>query len=280
MPTVFDHAHLLDGALARACAYLALAVLAGMQLWEWRFSHSLVWRRYLNWGALALGSMALLFALNSAALDDGDVFNVAAMPVASPADMLALVRFSVFGQAWLAYWLSLLLAVFCRPAWLVRSAWLAMLLALALASHAGELGMASLAYWTDLLHMGCALLWLGGMSLMLVFRLADTAWISPPDLGFFSRLALPVFLLTLVSGAARAWLQYADEGGLAWTYAAMLGLKLAAVAAIAACAWRLRRLLRQPRFNMAVYDNGLTLEFFFALVLLLFTALLTQLPPG
>ncbi|MFL9711412.1 CopD family protein [Methylobacillus sp. Pita1] len=279
MNRLFDHAHLLDGALARACAYMALAMLSGMQLWEWRLQRLLAWRQYFNWTAFALGSAALLLALNSAALSGEDAFNAAAMSVASPGEMLELLRFSAFGHAWLAYWLCLLAAVSCWKSWVARTACLAMLGALALASHAGELGMWNWTYWIDLAHMGCALLWLGGMSLMLVLRLADNSWMSLREFSFFSRVALPVFLLALASGAARAWLQYAEEGGLGWTYAAMLGLKLAAVAAIAACAWQLRRLLRQPGFSMAAYDNGLTLEFFFALVLVLFTSLLTQLPP-
>lgn len=290
MPSVLDHAHLLDGALARACAYIAVAMLSGMQLWEWRLRRPLAWRQYFSWTAFALGSAALLLALNSAALSGEEASDAAAMSLASPGEMLELMRFSFFGQAWLAFWLFLLVAVCSWKDWMVRIALLAMPTALALASHAGELGMWHWLYWIDLVHMGGALFWLGGMSLMLVLRLAGDSCITARELSFFSRLALPLFLLTIASGMLRLLLQYVEEDGLASTYAAMLGLKLAAVAAIAACAWKLRRLLRQPGSATAAYDtgpisdngfdNGLTLEFFFALVLVLFTALLTQLAPG
>ncbi|MCB5191469.1 hypothetical protein LG198_12090 [Methylobacillus arboreus] len=280
MPFLFDHVHLLDGALARAGAYMALAMIGGIGLWELRFRRPLVWEGYFRWSALALGTIALLLALNSAASNGEDYFNAEAMAVAGIGDMAELLIHSAFGRAWLVYWLFLLLAAVNpgqRLGWICA---LVMLGALVFASHAGELGMMHWVFWIDLVHMACALLWLGGLTLMLVFRLSGSEWISPVEFSFFSSVALPLFAVTLASGLTRAVLQYMEEGGLVLTYAAMLILKLAAVTAVAVCAWFLRRLLQRPGFSMARYDNGLSLEFFFALTLLLFTALLTQLLPG
>lgn len=92
--------------------------------------------------------------------------------------------------------------------------------------------------------------------------------------------ALPLFLIAVTTGivGVAARLEYS----LSAVYLAVLGLELAAVAGVATTAWRLRSLLWHPPtadFDVR-YDGMLGTEIFFAALLLLAAALLTQVSPS
>ncbi|MCB5186635.1 CopD family protein [Methylobacillus caricis] len=185
-----------------------------------------------------------------------------------------------FGIAWLMYGAFLLMAAMSKSRWLVLVGLMGMLLSMVLSSHAGDGGIGQLIFWIDFFHLGCVLIWLGGLTLMLVFRLSGAEKTTKGDLQFFSRLALPVFMLILGSGVTRAVFQYYEEGVLEQAYIVMLIIKIGLVMGVIACAWQLRCKLQQTDVKASAYDNGVSLEYFFAILLLLVTGLLTQLPPN
>ncbi|MFZ5655441.1 MAG: hypothetical protein ACOY42_13730, partial [Pseudomonadota bacterium] len=163
---------------------------------------------------------------------------------------------------------------------LARIGILGSLLALAASTHAAGSGLGSPRYWLHVLHLAAALTWLGGLAVLCTARFGRARAAGPPQLQAFSRAALPLFLIAVATGIAgvAAQLEYA----LSAVYLAVLGLKLAAVAGVAAAARRLRLLLRQPAaadFDVR-YDGTLGTEIFFAALLLLAAALLTQVSPA
>lgn len=292
MLNLLEHPHLFDGGLARAMAYLALALILGQLYWRQRLQQGPAW----GWLVWFLGTTGMLLALNSIWLS----VSTANGGQASDSSMLDMLS-TQFTRAWLMYWLGLCLSLWLlrRIPWLSLLSAIAMLLAMGLSAHAGEAGALHLIFWLDVLHMGLALLWLGSLSLMLLSRLsspdaetthplsASTAAHPPArapigldDLKRFSMLALPLFITILLSGLARLGLGWEENAGFAFTYAMMLLFKLCAVLGVMLCAWHLRKLLRHRPFSGKQFDNGLSAEYFLALLLLLFTSLLTQLSPG
>lgn len=280
MEILFEHPHLLDGALGRAAAYLAIALLLGISIWEYWLKTPLNYQRYYQWCALFLGIFGLVIAINSTALETSNPFGGDAMALPDLATAMELLQKTHFGQAWLSYTFFLFLAVFSRWFSLRGLAILGMLATLVASSHAGESGLLHLAFWVDYVHMFFALSWLGGLTVLIALRLGKRQSINKDGLHFFSRLALPIFLFVLASGLMQIVLRVIQENQLNSGYIAVLGTKLILVLAIVLSAWGLRRHLKRDSLSATAFDNGLSLEFFFALVLILTTGLLTQIPPS
>jgi hypothetical protein len=111
-------------------------------------------------------------------------------------------------------------------------------------------------------------------------RTGGPANMGPELVGVWSRVALPLFLAILALGGMRLWLAVRAEEGINLLYGAMLALKIAAVLAVMFQAYKLRGLLRHSRFLGKQFDDGLSMELFAAFILILLTALLTQLQPN
>ena len=279
MSAFLEHSHLLDGVLGRGGAYVALALLLGVWLWELHWQRTLKHSVYYRAVAVAsgLGGMAIL--LGNIALEASDPFNANNMALPALSDIAQVLRTS-FGMIWAGFAVCLLISAISNQPYIRLTGLLAMLFGLAWNSHAGENGIGQWIFWVDWLHLGCALLWFGGLSLLVVFRLSKTETTGWQDAQFFSRLALPVFMLVLASGVIRAWLQYLEEQGLGYAYMLMLAIKLVLVTFVMGCAALLRRQLKEPPLSDIDYDNGVSLEYFLALLLMSAVALLTQLPSG
>lgn len=279
-----DHPHVLDGSLGRALAYLGLAILLGLRLWIGPLRNA-VPARLLPYQLVALtaglgGAFLVVHAALAEAVDPFSTpFSMQEVPI-TLADYQQMLLHTSYGNAWLAYCALLVLGV-----WLLRHAlpaWLAAIggaFALAACGHSGEYGLTTPLYWVGALHLLLALVWLGGLLMIVVGRLGDMWRIEYAGLQSFSRLALPLFLLIIAMGITRLVLQYSYEQGLSPLYVAMLVLKLGAVAGIVFSAARLRRLFKDAAAPESQYDNKLGMEIFFAALLILATALLTQLPP-
>lgn len=279
MSAFLAHSHLLDGVLGRGGAYVALALLLGVWLWEFHWQRALKHSVYYRAVAVAsgLGGMAIL--LGNVALEASAPFNASNMALPALSDIAQVLRTS-FGMIWAGFAVCLLISAISNQPYIRLTGLLAMLFGLAWNSHAGENGIDQWLFWVDWLHLSCALLWFGGLSLLVVFRLTKAEATTWRDVLFFSRLALPAFTLALASGVIRAWLQYTEEQGLGYAYMLMLAIKLVLVAFVMGCAALLRQQLKQPSLSDVNYDNGVSLEYFLALLLMSAVALLTQLPSG
>lgn len=272
-----QHPHLLDAGLARLLSHLAVALLFGAELWQYLAGHR---RPHSGWWRVAVfgcGIAGAWLAVRTAALGAGADWTGLAPVDRSPAwsSYSAVLLDTRYGSAWLAYSACLALAVL--P--LRMLAWGGMigsLLALAATTHAAETGLAGAPYWLHATHLAAALGWLGGLAHLCTARLGRPPHAGLPQLRAFSKAALPLFVLAAATGfAGLVWRQ---AQGFSLAYLAILGLKLAAVAGVAQAAWRLRKLLRNPEAGFdRHYDGTLGTEIFFAALLLLAAALLTQL---
>ena len=280
MDTLFEHPHLLDSALGRAAAYLAIAILFGLVIWEYWLKTHIIYGRYYRWCALFLGLFGLLIAINSTVLEVSNPFDADDMGLPKLVTVFELLQNTNFGKAWLSYAALLFFAVFSRTLSFRGLALAGMLGALVFSSHAGEEGLLRAAFWVDYFHLLFALSWLGGLTVLIALRLSKKSVIQVDGLQFFSRMALPVFILILASGMMQIILRIVQEQILNSGYITVLGIKLILVTAIILSAWGLRRHLKRDNLNAAAFDNGLSLEFFFAMVLILVTGLLTQIAPG
>lgn len=270
-------AHLLDGMLGRAAALLAVALLTGAAFWQYGLHVPVPSRSRIITIAISLGLIGVALSLNSSFFQWADSLGEGAT---LPWDaLLPLLLQTQYGQVWLAYGLLLLLTAVSWP----RCYWLGLnLLGLvvcsAINSHAAEQGLSLLLGW-HVVHLACMLCWLGGVLMIGLTRLAQLGETGQAALARFSAWILPVFLLGLVSGVARLAWAWAENGTLHRVYLLAIACKLILMLAVCSCAWRLRRRLRQSPWQGARYDEVLTIEFFFALLLLFAAALLTQLPP-
>lgn len=278
------HPHVLDGALGRALAYVAVALVIGIRLWvdvigSTRFTAS---RAYYVVSVIC-GLTGMLIAINGTAVEIAHPFanpQYDAADIASLDDYYRVFALTDFGHAWLVYSVFLLLAVAGKNravmGWLASTG---MVLALAAAGHAGEDGWFTLRYGIDVLHLALALVWLGGVAILITGRMSTQWQAEQQDLIGFSRIALPLVTLAALTGIVRLWLQYLNSG-LGIAYVMLLGLKLAALGGVVVYAAGLRKRLQTGPDAGQDYDNGLSLEVFFAAIVVFATALLTQLPPN
>jgi copper resistance protein D len=286
MEALLVHSHLLDGALGRAAAYMATALLMGLLLWH---SHHVSAYSNLRWSvsAVMLGWLGALMVLHGILAEQAAPFQTpGSMGNASiTANQVMHLLFQTgMGHSWMLYLLLLTLAAtlvnirFVRlPTWLLLSLPGGMLLCLAATSHAGEQGLGTWIFWLDVTHMGLALTWLGGLMVMAISRLSGGHAFTWAHLRTWSRLALALFSGALLTGVLRLYAQFAENGTLAWTYIGVLLIKAAAIAGIIVAAAGLRKLLHGQE-NSQRYDRSLSNEVFCAFMLVMATAMLTQLP--
>lgn len=270
----------MDAALGRTLAYFSTALVLGLRFWAavgGPLPNRL--RRYCLL-ALSIGLAGTFLALNASLDESLDPFAVGEISqFSSTLDAYGrLLLQTRFGQAWLAFAAFLVVGVAgCRyalPGWLGG---IGLCAALVASSHAGERGI-TLLFGIDLLHLALALFWLGGLALLVWCHLGGACQAAATLRRRFSTLALPVFMSIIATGLLRAGVQLWNEGGMGLPYLVVLAVKLIAVAGVMVAASRLRRLLGAD--PDARTRDGLSREAFFAALVLLFTGLLTQLPPA
>lgn len=270
--------HLLDGMLGRACVLVAVAMLCGIYLWQHYFKVRITALNQVMGSVIVIGLAGVALSLNST------FFQLAELPGEELAalpwqDLLPLLLHTSYGHYWIAF--SLLLLFSWRSVhharWMLFDL-LGMVICLTLNSHAGDNG-SLVNMGLHVVHVCCVLLWWGGLMMIVLGRIAQLCKIERPALHAFSRLMLPVFLLGVASGGLRLASAYLEYGALDVMYWSLVMVKAVLVLAIVGCAWRLRRLLEPPVFDGKNYDDIVTMEFFFAVLLLLVAAMLTQLPP-
>lgn len=273
------HPHLLDGSLARALLYATLALILGTRLWLGFGSRLAFPLGHVRWAVGMLGVFGLGITLNMLALQAAYPFGIDSMPIFADAASFRLVFQGSFGFTWIVFAILLALALLVlRTPW----AWacgLGMALCLAANSHAGEEGFLSWMFIVDALHLALGLTWLGGVLGLAGLRISGQA-MEPGMIREWSRVALPLFLSILTLGVMRFFLTFSAEGGVNVLYGAMLGLKVTAVLVVMFQAQRLRTLLRRSFFGWRQFDDGLNMELFAAFILILLTAVLTQLQPN
>lgn len=281
-----DHPHVLDGSIGRTLAYLAVSLLLGLRLWlgipQGRHIRLLPYQITILIAGFAGAFLVIHGALSEAVDPFAAAFSMQEVPVFFSDYRHMLLR-TMYGNAWIAYGVSLAAGVLLArrpwPGWICAVGAGA---ALAVCGHSGEYGLRQPLYWAGAIHLLLALSWFGGLAVLVVARLGGGWQADLPALRFFSRVALPLFILIVLTGGMRLGLQYYYEQGLGAIYLIMLGFKLAAIAGVVWSAARLRGLLRAPAFGedeSGRYDNGLGTEMFFAALLIFATSLLTQLPP-
>ncbi|MEK8090533.1 CopD family protein [Thermithiobacillus plumbiphilus] len=291
-------AHLLDGMLGRALDYAGLALIASPALWQVLTRSAGPHRRLVLGGTLSATAGALislhavtLMAFSPFVPDNSSALEIAELDLGL-GDYHQVLSSSAFGKAWLLHVLTLLAAALIsgHGRMTCAKAWTSLILAgisaagLAFMGHAGEYGWQSWLYMTDLLHLGAALTWLAGLSMLTVDRLGGYGQIDLPAIGRFSRLAGWLMAGAMASGLLRLYLQGVSRTALLEDiYGWVLAGKLLALVSVLLSAWSLRRWLAtsegmgNPPWRR--FDDRLSAEFFFAAVLILMAALLTQLPP-
>ncbi|HSI44263.1 MAG TPA: CopD family protein [Methylotenera sp.] len=277
MQAFYDHPHLLDGALGRVFAYIAISVIIGKLVWANRLSPPLNKGYVHKLLIFTLGTLGLIIALNSTTLEASDPFGNKGMEFADGATTMEVLFKTEFGKAWLSFWGFLLIGIAVERLPIQCLAIAGMLAAMTFSSHAGS-DFPYATYWIDYVHLASTLTWLGGLTLLIVLKFTQPAIIGVDEFKFFSRLALPVFLLALITGVARAAMEYLQSQTFATAYAVTLVIKIAMVLIIMAIAFSLRRNLQHGKFAMSAYENKLSTEYFFAILLILVVSILTQLP--
>jgi len=279
-----DHPHVLDGALGRTLAYLGLSIVLGLRVWIGILRDAVPQRLVaFQITAIVAGLAGAFLVINASLSEAVDPFSSSfSMQQTTPTftDYQQMLLHTAYGKAWLLY-LGLLAAgiLLVRHAWAAWGAAVGAGFALAACGHSGEYGLGASLYWFGAVHLLMALTWVGGFCVLLAGRLGEKWRIEYAALQTFSRIALPLFAVIVLLGLIRLALQYEYEDGLGALYVAMLILKLVAVGGVIAGAAGLRRLLQNAHADENAYDNKLGTEIFFAGLLILATALLTQLPP-
>lgn len=269
--------HILDSTLGRSLVHLATALLIGIRLWRSYF-HLVTPLPYLPTTALASGILGCLLMIYSTLAQLAPSTDTMLLPIFSWEDIGTFLFHTSVGIAWLAFLMGLLTAV----VWIERkaswSAVLIMLVSLSANSHAGEYGFFSTMFWIDLLHLALAMLWSGGVLVLIYIRLGGANTSEGSCAERFSKLALPLFLLLLASGIFRLMMQYETDRSLSELYVGGLLLKLAAIAGVIWSANGLRKQLKTHHFDDRDFNNGLSIEVFFLGILVFLTAMITQLP--
>jgi putative copper export protein len=260
--------------------YAALALILGARLWLHFRPRLALPLGHVRWLSGVLSLVGLGLALNMLALQAAYPFGTDNMPFFVDAARYREVLQGSFGITWALFAALLVVALLTlrtRWAWLCC---LGMAGCIAANSHAGEAGLWSWVMAVDTLHLMLGLTWLGGVLGLTWVRFAGPTDMGPEMIRAWSDVALPLFLTVLVLGGVRLWLMLRVGEEINMLYGAMFALKLAAVLAVMVLAYKLRVMLKRNRFIGRQFDDGLSLELFAAFVLILFTALLTQLQPN
>lgn len=271
--------HLLDGMLGRACALLSVALLAGVYLWRDCLQRAIPGARTLVIAAVMIGWAGGLLSLNSTFFQLSASFDTVEAAPLQWQYMLPLLLETRYGVCWLSFGLLLVAIAGLQQVRYLPWMILGLTVCLVMNSHAAEYGLLTWVYAFDFIHLSSMLLWMGGLLLLVLGRVSAMWKADAAALQAFSRVILPVFLLGLVTGLLRAAMVYAEYRQLNLAYLSLIAIKAGLAIAVCLCALRLRHLLKHGRLKGPHGDDVLSLELFFALLLLLAVAMLTQLPP-
>jgi copper transport protein len=270
--------------IARAVAFVGTLVLAGGLLFlSWRWAEALAWRAVrkfvIDAGLVATVATILTVPLQ-AAYSTGD--RGALVDAGALGDVLS----ARFGRAALVRAIVLLGLVFVarrrtvRP-WIVLAGAAVAFGTFAYAGH-GSTGSWPLgAFVTDVVHLGAAALWLGGLAVLGVAALARYEADALRDgAARFSRVALPAIGVVVVSGTIQGWRQVHGWNALWHTeYARLLVVKVLVVVAIVIVASASRDALR-ARGTFDDLRHGVGIELALAVVVLGVTASLVVTIPA
>ena len=288
--------------LARALAFLGTLVVVGGTLFlVWRWPVALTWRevRRFLFVAGATGLVASVASVSlQAAYSTGDGTS-ALFDGGSIGDVLdarfgraAIVRVVVLAAFVVALGAQDVLAVVVRAARgsRVAAALLGVASGIALATFAyaghgytGEWPVA--AFILDVVHLGAAGLWLGGL---VVLAVALRGHRSPADrrdgATRFSRLALPAIALVVISGMVQGWRQVHGWAALWHTdYSRLLVVKVLVVLAIVVVASAAREAVKDrfaDRATLTELHQSVGVELALAVAVLAVTAALVVTPPA
>ncbi len=199
---------------------------------------------------------------------------------------------STYGRAWLAR----LVVLFCALA----AAWLlprfpgkqivsllavcgfAGLATIALSGHAGAVDRAWLAASVDLVHMSAAAIWLGGLlGLLLTLSPAVESEVDRRLLTRQGNRFLIAVVIVILAGIASAWWHIdGRRSALQTDYGRTLLIKVAIVAGILGVAWYNRRVLQARPGRPRWIPLAIGVELVLGMVVLLFSADLSQTPPA
>ena len=153
----------------------------------------------------------------------------------------------------------------------------------AFAGHAASATETFVQSGSGVLHILLAQLWLSG-----VLGLATAAWLDRSgvvpwrqSLGAFSRAALPIMALTVISGLSIASWSVGSWPALFVTpYGVWLMLKVTVVMAVLWCAWKLRQWLRHTESQLSSGKFWIGCELFFAVTVLCLASMLASAVPA
>jgi hypothetical protein len=274
------HPHLFDGGLSRGLLYGSLALILGVQLWRRLAPQAVLPLRQIRLLVGIAGVAGLALAINALALQVAFPFGSDDMPLLADGSSYLQVLQGSFGLTWAVFGAFFVLAL-----WQLHASWgwlfgLGMALCLSANSHAAEAGLLSWIFVVDAMHLVLGLGWLGGVFVLAWLRFGSNTGVTVETIKAWSHLALPLFLSILALGVVRLLLTLRAEDSINVFYGGMLALKIAAVLVVMVQANKLRIELRRSRLVWRRFDDGLSMELFAAFILILLTALLTQLQPN
>jgi hypothetical protein len=303
--------HFFDGLLARTLAFAGFALLVAPALWRLAISDRRLPPDVHT--AVTLSGFVLVFvgsglALNAVVLDalrpvSGSLGGRATRPELTLfwQGLTPILTATYYGRTWLGCVsaLALALGVFVfrrRNNGAVGACVLGAFLFWTRLGHAADTTWLSAGFGAQLAHGGLILVWLAGLSLLALGRFSGAVEIRAHELTRFSRCAVRTLPLALLGGALRLFDLYRQNPG-AWlnsVYGWAFALKLLSVGGLLATASRLRTWLNKNHTplevtagttagtdgstGMSAFDSVFTFEILLAAVILLLSALLSQLP--
>jgi copper transport protein len=270
-------------AVVRWLAFAALVLLVGGAAFVVLCRPAADTRRLLTWAAAGVAVTALLgIALQGP--------YAAALPVRDavrPAVLRAVLG-TRFGRAWAARAVLALLAVplvrrLPRTRWAAAALGLLLLGTAAVSGHASVGSLAPLVVASDVVHLGAASLWVGGLALLLGLVLRR----APVDeaaevVGRFSPLAFGAVVVIAVTGTFQSWREVGSFGALLHTtYGHLLLAKIAGFVVLVALGSVGRRWVRdRPARDLRAIRRSVGAEVVVAAAVLAFTALLVNAAPA
>ncbi|WP_333827480.1 copper resistance CopC/CopD family protein [Pararhodobacter sp.] len=262
-------------AIARGLVTLALAFGVGGVLWSALARRA--GRRARILALAALPAAALMLAAQAM-----DMAGQGTAALASPAAWSVALH-SPYGLAALLAALAGLIAFGARDLRVMAfAAWGLAALSFAVAGHAARAEPVALMGALVFAHAAALIFWAGALpGLIMALRGPDAA----AQMARFSRLALPMVALLVVSGSLLAWRQLETPAALTGTaYGTVLLAKLVLVAVVLALAARHRLVLtpalaRNPARARPAFHRSLRLELWLMVAILALTAAFRLTPP-
>jgi copper transport protein len=236
-------------------------------------------------GTIALTGAAISFRTREVDITGGSM--IGGLHRGTVADLID----STYGRAWLMRLAALICAL--AATWLLPRfprrivSFLAVcgfagLGTIALSGHAGAIDRAWLAASVDWVHMSAAGIWLGGLLGLLLTLSAAVE--SEADRGLLARQGnrfLVAVVIVILAGVASAWWHIdGRRSALQTDYGRTLLIKVAIVAGILGVAWYNRRVLQARPGRPRWIPLAIGVELVLGIVVLLFSADLSQTPPA